>query len=50
MAALPDKLRYAYTPSGGYKEGTLYSLVPNDNVGNFDVERSGVATRVNKMD
>ena len=48
MAALPDKLRYAFTPSGGYKEGTLYSLVPNDNVGNFDVERTGVATRVNK--
>ena len=47
-AALPDKLRYAFTPSGGYKEGTLYSLVPNDNVGNFDVSRTGVATRVNK--
>ena len=48
MAALPEKLRYAFTPSGGYKEGTLYSLVPNDNVGNFDVSRTGVATRVNK--
>ena len=46
--ALPEKLRYAFTPSGGYKEGTLYSLVPNDNVGNFEVERTGVATRVNK--
>ena len=47
-AALPDKLRYAFTPSGGYKEGVLYPLVPNDNVGNFEVERTGVATRVNK--
>ena len=48
MAALPDKLRYAFTPSGGYKEGTLYSLVPNDNVGNFDVVRPTSVDRINK--
>ena len=48
MAALPDKLRYAFTPSGGYKEGTLYSLVPNDNVGNFEVVRPTSVDRINK--
>ena len=48
MAQLPSKLRFAFTPSGGYKAGALYPVVPNDNVGNFDVSRTGVATRVNK--
>jgi len=48
MAALPDKLRFAFTPSGGYKEGVLYPLVPNDNVGNFDVVRPTSVDRINK--
>ena len=48
MAQLPSKLRFAFTPSGGYKAGALYPIVPNDNVGNFDVVRNSIGTRVNK--
>ena len=48
MAQLPSKLRFAFTPSGGYKAGVLYPIVPNDNVGNFDVTRNSIGTRVNK--
>ena len=48
MAQLPSKLRFAFTPSGGYKAGALYPIVPNDNVGNFQVVRNSIGTRVNK--
>jgi hypothetical protein len=37
----------AMIPSG-YKDGTLYSPVPNTSVGDFDVSRGSLATRVNK--
>jgi len=37
----------AMVPSG-YKDGTLYSVLPNNAGGDFDVTRGSLATRVNK--
>ena len=33
---------------GGSPKGTLYSVLPSDGVGDFDFERAGEATRINK--
>ena len=44
---MSNKLRYAMYPEA-YKAGMLLSQVPTSTVGDFDVTRSGVATRVNK--
>ena len=37
----------AMVPSG-YKDGTLYNVLPNNATGDFDVTRGSLATRVNK--
>ena len=37
----------AMIPSG-YKDGTLYNVLPNNATGDFDVTRGSLATRVNK--
>ena len=37
----------AMIPSG-YKDGTLYNVLPNNAAGDFDVTRGSLATRVNK--
>ena len=44
--SLYDKASLIQIPSG-YKAGTLYSVVPNSEAGDFTHTRSGVATRVN---
>ena len=44
---MSNKLRYAMYPEA-YKAGMLLSQVPTSTVGDFEVERTGVATRVNK--
>ena len=38
----------AMIPSG-YKDGTLYNVLPNNATGDFDVTRGSLATRVNKL-
>ena len=42
-----DKAGIVQIPSG-YKAGTLYSVVPTNSNGDFDVTRASTATRVNK--
>lgn len=42
-----DKAGLVQIPSG-YKAGTLYSVVPTNSNGDFDVTRASTATRVNK--
>ena len=37
----------AMIPSG-YKDGTLYNVLPNNAAGDFDVTRGSLATRVNE--
>jgi len=44
MATQP---KLAMIPSG-YKDGKLYSVLPSDGVGDFDVTRGSNATRINK--
>jgi len=44
MAIIP---KLAMIPSG-YKDGKLYSVLPSDGVGDFDVTRGSNATRINK--
>jgi len=44
MAIIP---KLAMIPSG-YKDGKLYSVLPSDGVGDFDVTRGSDATRINK--
>lgn len=44
MATQP---KLAMIPSG-YKDGKLYSVLPSDGVGDFDVTRGSIATRINK--
>ena len=42
-----DKASLVHIPSG-YKNGTLYNVLPNDADGDFDFTRASTATRVNK--
>ena len=42
-----DKASLVHIPSG-YKNGTLYNVLPNDADGDFDFTRGSTATRVNK--
>jgi len=44
MAIIP---KLAMIPSG-YKDGKLYSVLPTDGIGDFDVTRGSNATRINK--
>ena len=44
--ALIDSAVLLQIPSG-YKEGTLYSVLPNTATGDFDVARTSTATRIN---
>ena len=45
--SLNSKRRYAMFPEA-YKAGVLASQIPTSTVGDFDVTRTGKATRVNK--